>query len=175
MCWNSYLGCIPRSRITLPESRNIFQGSLHIVFLLLLYRLWSIFDLQIEWLYITLLQKVILFDSLLSSVWPMEGLWDCVTLLKWKLTWCLDHILLLFSKNEIRSRAPGWFSRLSIELLILVQVMISWLWNCLCWQYRACLVFCLSLSLCLFLPLPHSLVLSVFLKINKQTKKMRWA
>ena len=63
-----------------------------------------------------------------------------------------------------RHGAPGWLSRLSIQLLILAQVMISWFvsssptWD-LAWD---------SLSPCLSAPPPLSLSLP---KINLKKKK----
>ena len=69
-------------------------------------------------------------------------------------------------------RAPGWLSRLGIQLLISAQVAISLFREFkpqvgLCALTLRSLLGIPSLSLSLSLPLPHSHTLSLSLKINK--------
>ena len=72
-------------------------------------------------------------------------------------------------KNERKAGVPGWLSRLSIRLLILVQVMISWFVGSCPTLGSALTVWSLLGILCL----PLSLPLLCSLKINKLKKKIR--
>ena len=93
---------------------------------------------------------------------------------------CLQYLVMVMVYGNFQCNlknthfgAPEWLSQLSIWLLILAQVMISWFMSSSPASgsvLTACFGFCVSISLCLFPA--HALSLSHSLKNNVVLKKM---
>ena len=86
------------------------------------------------------------------------GLYQVHGMLSWPICWCCDVVFkrcfllktFFLLKHVFLKWAPGWLICLSVQLLVLAQVMISKFVGSspLHWQHGACLGFSVSLSLC---------------------------